>query len=61
MTDQIEQAARLEEMDRQIAIANRLPATLAKGKPGECDFCGEYFIRIVDGACVKCREKYHRA
>lgn len=29
-----------------------------KGKPGECDFCGEHFSRLVDGACGACRDKY---
>lgn len=38
-----------------IAIANRISFTLDAGKPGECDFCGEFFGRLVDGACVPCR------
>lgn len=35
--------------------AARIPA----GKPGECDFCGKWSGRLVDGACAPCRDRYH--
>ena len=28
------------------------------GVPGECDLCGEYMLRLVDGACAPCRDRY---
>lgn len=28
------------------------------GVPGECELCGEWFGRLVDGACAPCRDKY---
>lgn len=60
MTDQIDRANDYAEAERAMAIANRLPFSLDKGKPGECDFCGEWFGRLVDGACVPCRDKYEK-
>jgi hypothetical protein len=58
MTDVIDQANYYAEKERQIAIDNRIPFTLDAGKPGDCDFCGEFFGRLVDGACVPCRNRY---
>jgi len=55
MTDIIDQANDYAEKERQIAIANRIPFTLDAGKPGEGGLCGELFGRLVDGACVSCR------
>lgn len=28
------------------------------GAPGDCDLCGEYMLRLVDGACAPCRDRY---
>lgn len=28
------------------------------GVPGDCDLCGEYMVRLVNGACGFCRDKY---
>lgn len=37
----------------------RLRATeMPKGEPGECDYCGEYFTRLVNGACGRCRDEF---
>jgi len=33
-------------------------AMMAKGKPGECKRCGEYFVRLIGGACGRCRDKF---
>ncbi|MGZ4953572.1 MAG: conjugal transfer protein TraR [Methylobacter sp.] len=60
MTYIIDQANDYAEKERQIAIANRIPFTLDAGKPGDCDFCGKWFGRLVDGACVPCRDKYEK-
>jgi hypothetical protein len=50
---QAEQAleAALEEQRRACA---KMPA----GEPGECQFCEGYFIRVVNKACGRCRDKY---
>ena len=31
---------------------------IPKGTKGECQYCGEYFERIVNDACARCRDKY---
>lgn len=33
--------------------ANKMP----KGSTGECDECGLYFSRIVNGMCGRCRDE----
>lgn len=60
MSDDMDNANAM--MDKQLddVMARRRPFTLDAGKPGECDFCGEWFGRIVDGACVPCRDKHER-
>jgi len=43
--------------DAKVA-AIRAKAVLDPGKPGDCDYCGEWSGRLVDGACAPCRDKY---
>lgn len=43
--------------DAQVA-AIRARSRIDPGKPGECDFCGEHSMRLVDGACAPCRDKF---
>lgn len=38
--------------------AARAVSLMPVGEPGECDFCGEYYSRLVVGACGFCRDKY---
>lgn len=33
---------------------------LPEGVAGDCDLCGEWSGRLIDGACAPCRDKYHR-
>ena len=33
--------------------ASKIPA----GEAGECDLCGEYYARIVNGVCARCRDR----
>lgn len=46
-----------KEMELSLRIimnrANRMP----KGSAGECDECGFYFSRIVNGMCGRCRDE----
>lgn len=48
----------------EIGIADKLAAnkklvqSIPQGCAGNCEWCGEYFTRIVDGACGRCRDKY---
>jgi len=60
MSDEFDQASDMEQTtrDRAIAAIRRQP-TMPAGYPGDCDLCGEYSQRLVDGACAPCRDKYH--
>jgi hypothetical protein len=32
-------------------------AAMPVGRPGECDLCGEWSGRLVNGACAPCRDR----
>lgn len=36
----------------------KLKYDIPKGEAGDCELCGEWFHRLVGGACVPCRERY---
>jgi hypothetical protein len=59
MADEVDRAA--QEVESQIADAVRkvsLKADLPVGEPGECELCGEWSGRLINGACAPCRDKY---
>ena len=47
-------------VDDHVKEAMRIAAEIPVGIPGECDGCGEFFTRLVDGMCGRCRDKYAR-
>lgn len=50
---------RIEEITNDAILEARLFLdSMETGHAGECDFCGEHFSRLVDGACGWCRDKY---
>ncbi len=58
MPDEIDLAQEREQMATDDAIRHAAK-DIPKGDPGECDLCGEWFGRLIGGACVPCRNKYH--
>ncbi len=47
----------------QLAIDAKLQeisnaAKRAPGTEGDCDLCGEWSGRLIDGACAPCRDRY---
>lgn len=59
VSDEIDKAQEREQLDTKNAIARaRKNAELKPGFPGDCDLCGEWSGRLVDGACAPCRDKY---
>lgn len=58
MADDIDRAQDREQNDREAAIAARPSPKLTPGAPGDCDYCGEWFSRLVGGACGFCRDRY---
>ena len=59
MADPADEAAvvndrhQLKAEERVRKAAARIPV----GEAGECDLCGEYFARTVNGICARCRDK----
>jgi hypothetical protein len=60
MTDIIDQANDLAELDTANVVAHRrmLAQRIQPGEPGECDLCGEWSGRLIDGHCAPCRDRY---
>lgn len=57
MPDEIDRAQQREQEDRDRAIA-AAARDIPKGAPGDCDLCGEWSARLVEGACAPCRDRY---
>ena len=45
-------------VDDHVKEAMRRAAEIPVGEAGECDSCGEFFTRLVDGMCGRCRDKF---
>lgn len=55
--DEADYANELSEKRLEMLIKQaRKP--LAVGVPGDCDLCGEWSGRLVDGCCAPCRDRY---
>jgi hypothetical protein len=61
--DEIDRAQQREQEDteRALAAARMICAAIPEGEPGECDLCGEWAGRLVEGSCAPCRDKYGSA
>jgi len=55
MADDIDRANEYVEKLREAALNAPRPK-MQEGKPGECDWCGDYNLRIVKGYCAPCRD-----
>ena len=60
MADIIDIANSRAEADTELAIAaaRDQAAQIPAGEPGDCDFCGEWFGRLIGSACAPCRDRY---
>ena len=47
-------------VDDHVKEAMRKAAEIPVGTAGECAGCGDYFSRLVDDMCGKCRDKFAR-
>lgn len=45
-------------IDDHVKEAMRKAAEIPPGNPGICDLCGDEYMRLVNGACGFCRDKY---
>lgn len=55
MSDIADYAAEIADEHIALSIA-RARKPIAQGQPGECEECGEYMPRIVNGQCGFCRD-----
>lgn len=60
MTDEVDRSSADTEflMDAQVRHIGTKVTKIPAGVPGECDKCGEESLRLVDGVCCRCRDKY---
>lgn len=60
MADVIDQGSEREQLDTANAVdaVRRAAAAIPAGSAGDCDLCGEHSMRLVQGACAPCRDKY---
>lgn len=47
-------------VDDHVKEAMRRAAEIPIGEAGECQGCGDYFTRLVDDLCGRCRDKFAR-
>lgn len=45
-------------IDDHVKDAMRRASEIPEGNSGDCDICGEYFSRLVNGCCGFCRDKF---
>ena len=55
--DQFDKAQELEMKEREESI-RRAAREVPPGRPGECELCGEWSGRLVNGTCAHCRDKW---
>lgn len=46
------------ETERAILKIRNAAAQIPPGEPGDCEMCGEWFSRLVNSVCARCRDKY---
>lgn len=47
-----------EAVDNEVSRIRQQAAKIPVGSPGECDLCGEWSGRLVDGVCAPCRDRH---
>jgi hypothetical protein len=57
MPDEIDLAQEREHIATAEAI-RQAAREIPPGEPGDCDLCGEWTARLINGACAPCRDKY---
>jgi hypothetical protein len=57
VVDEFDSAQELEQQTRDAAIA-AASKPIKPGVPGDCDLCGEWSGRLIEGVCAPCRDRY---
>lgn len=59
MSDEIDKANDYVETIKEAEIRRiRKAAQIEIGEQGECDLCGEWSGRLINGICAPCRDRY---
>ena len=59
MTDEVDIANDRTAISTDKAVDEiRKKAKLEPGIEGECELCGEWMLRLINGACAPCRDRY---
>jgi hypothetical protein len=60
MADEIDLAQEREHIatDSAVSLVRERAARIEPGAPGECELCGEWSGRLINGACAPCRDKW---
>lgn len=45
-------------LEASVTKVRQAAANMPAGVPGECELCGEWSGRLVDGACAPCRDRF---
>lgn len=58
--DWLDVAAAQTEREREVNVAaiRKAASDIPEGEAGECERCGEDSLRLVFGACARCRDKH---
>jgi len=58
--DVIDQANARADRDTALSLAfvRKQSASIPVGTAGECEMCGEWSGRLVEGVCAPCRDRY---
>ena len=57
MSDEVDLTTERQLFQQQVMEQNTR-YELPPGDPGECEFCGEWYSRLIGGACGFCRDKF---
>lgn len=57
MPDDLDLAQERENIAREDAI-RAASKPIPPGVPGECELCGEWSGRLINGVCAPCRDKW---
>lgn len=60
MADEIDRQLERDEIleAANLKLIRGKAAVMPVGQPGDCDLCGEWSARLVNGACASCRDRY---
>lgn len=45
-------------LDAELSEVRHRAKTMPAGEAGDCDLCGEWSGRLVNGVCAPCRDKH---